>query len=298
MISDQKAYLLIKLFLAFLGIIPGWLSLIIADKISRLWFLLDKRHREITMGNLTCAFGQSMNINEIERLTKKIFKNIVMVLFEFGWAENLDNKEFSKYFTIKGVENLHKASKKGKGILALTAHTGNWEFGTIAFSMTGYSGSAVYRRLDYAPLDRIIREGRERMGGEMFPLGEARKTIIDNLNKGMLVGILLDQGVDWYKGVYVNFFGRLACTNTGLAKTALMTNAPVVPMFNVREGNKYILEIGHEIPLVKTGDRTKDIEINTQNYTTVIEDFIRRYPDQWFWVHDRWKYKPYCKWPR
>jgi len=124
------------------------------------------------------------------------------------------------------------------------------------------------------------------------------RKILQNLKQGGLIGILMDQNVDWYEGVFVDFFGRRACTNKGLALLALKTRAPVIPIFLVREKTGFRVEIGEEIPLVKTGDKIKDIEANTQQYNNAIEAFVRRYPDQWFWVHQRWKTRPYWPWPR
>jgi KDO2-lipid IV(A) lauroyltransferase len=108
----------------------------------------------------------------------------------------------------------------------------------------------------------------------------------------------MDQNVDWYEGVFVDFFGYRACTNKGMALLARRTEAPVIPVFLVREKSGFMAEFGSEIPLIKTEDIRKDLESNTQQYNRIIEDFVRRYPDQWFWVHQRWKTKPYCLWPR
>ena len=118
------------------------------------------------------------------------------------------------------------------------------------------------------------------------------------LREGGEMGTLLDQNVDWYKGVFVDFFGRPACTNSGFAKLALRSRAPVVPMYTVRKGKRFLIEFLPEVPLIETGDKIKDIEINTQNYVSAVESMVRRYPDQYFWVHNRWKTKPYCPYPR
>jgi KDO2-lipid IV(A) lauroyltransferase len=112
-------------------------------------------------------------------------------------------------------------------------------------------------------------------------------------NNGVL-GILIDQNVASYEGVFVDFFGRPACTTDGLALLALHTKAPVLPGYMVRLADgKYRLVIGEEVPVVQTGDRDADIAINTQNFTRIIENMIRQYPDQWLWVHQRWKTKPW-----
>ena len=112
------------------------------------------------------------------------------------------------------------------------------------------------------------------------------------------VGTLLDQNADWYNGVFVDFFGRPACTNKGMAVLALRTKAVVVPMYIVKVKDHFILEFLPEIPLQSTGDTIKDIEQNTQNYTRAIESMVRKDPDQYFWVHNRWKTRPYSKIPR
>jgi KDO2-lipid IV(A) lauroyltransferase len=104
--------------------------------------------------------------------------------------------------------------------------------------------------------------------------------------------------VDWYEGVFADFFGRRACTNSGMALLALKTGAAVVPVFLARQGSGFVAEFGEELLLVRTGDKRKDIETNTQKYNHVLESIIRRYPEQWFWVHQRWKTKPYQPWPR
>ena len=112
-----------------------------------------------------------------------------------------------------------------------------------------------------------------------------------------MVALLMDQNVDWYEGVFVDFMGHRACTNKGLAFLALKTEAPVIPVFLIREKKGFKAEFGPEIPTLKTGDKQKDIEANTREYNRVIENVIHRYPDQWFWIHQRWKTKPYQPWP-
>jgi KDO2-lipid IV(A) lauroyltransferase len=124
------------------------------------------------------------------------------------------------------------------------------------------------------------------------------RKVLGILKQGEVIVMLMDQNVDWYEGVFVDFFGRRACTNKGLALLARKTEAPVVPVFLIRKESGFIVEIGQEVPLIKTGDKTKDIEANTQQYNKIIEDIIRRYPDQWFWVHQRWKTRPYQPWPK
>lgn len=118
------------------------------------------------------------------------------------------------------------------------------------------------------------------------------------LKKGFPVGLLMDQCADWYDGVFVDFFDRSAATSGGMAILALKSDAPVLPFFLIRKPNGFHAVLGPELPLIRTGDRTKDIEENTRLYNRVIEIYARKYPDQWFWVHHRYKNRPYCRWPK
>jgi KDO2-lipid IV(A) lauroyltransferase len=120
----------------------------------------------------------------------------------------------------------------------------------------------------------------------------AMRPMIRALKKGETINILIDQNVAVYDGIFVNFFGRPACTTSGLALLAMHTGAPVLPVFTTRQPDgKYVLEIGPEVPIVHSSNRDADVLENTQTFTKMIEDHIRKYPEQWFWLHQRWKTK-------
>jgi len=156
----------------------------------------------------------------------------------------------------------------------------------------------LYRPLDFEPLDRFMTDVRTRFGLKLIPAKRAMRKLLGALKKGEGVSILLDQNVDWYDGVFVEFFGRWTCTSSGLALLALKTGVPVVPLFISRHGKHFKVEFGREIPLIKTGDKTKDVEENTQQYNRILEEAIRKYPEQWLWVHNRWQTKTALPWPR
>jgi len=297
-VKEDTIYRLIRIFVQLIGAIPRPLARSFSNFIGLLWFKLDKRHRNIVLENIRLSFGSSMADHDVRIMARQIFKNIAGILFEIGWGYNLKKDDFPSYFIFKGLENLEQALKREKGVIALTCHMGNWELLCQAVSIMGLKTAILYRKLDFQPLERFMLEMRERYGTKLIPLKGASHKIDELLASGHVVGTLLDQNVDWYQGCYVDFFGRLACTNRGFASLVMRTNAPVVPMYITREAGRYLIEFLPEVPLVITGDRTKDLEINTQNYTHAIESIIRRYPDQWFWVHNRWKTKAYCPWPR
>jgi len=297
-VNDDTIYRLIKLSIRIIGTIPRPVARKISNFIGRLWYAIDQRHRTVVLENITHAYGKTMTDLEIKKMARQIFKNIAGMLFEIGWAYNLKQDEFSSYFSFKGYEHLEAALEQKKGVLALTCHMGNWELLCEAVAMLGLNTAILYRKLDYLPLERFLLEMRERFGTRLIPLKGASRKVDELLAGGYVVGTLLDQNVDWYQGCYVDFFGRLACTNRGVASIAMRTGVPVVPMFIIRDKGRYIIEFLPEISPVVTDDRTKDLEINTQNYTSAIETMVRRSPDQWFWVHNRWKTKVYCDWPR
>lgn len=281
-----------------LGLIPRNLGLRIGRFLGHASFLADKRHREIALKNMTLAYKRDKPPHEIRILARRVFKNLGQMLFEIAWFWGLKKSDFHKYFRIEGLSHYTNALKKNKGVLILTAHVGNWELMTAFSGMSGYPVNIIYRPLDFRPLDKFFVNLRTQFGGDVIPKNRSMRRILTTLKKGEAFAFLMDQNVDWYDGVFVEFFGRRACTNKGLALLALKTEAPVVPLFLVREGSGFRVEVGPEVPLLKTGDKTKDLETNTQQYNSIIEGMVRRYPDQWFWVHQRWKTRPYKPWPK
>ena len=281
-----------------IGLIPRELGPRVGGFLGHIAFLADKRHREIALNNLTLAYGDEKSPREIRILAKNVFENLGKIVFEIGWFSTLSRNDFDKYFRIDGLSHYTNAVAKNKGVLILTAHLGNWELLTAFSGMTGYPVDVIYRPLDFRPLDKFFADQRTRFGGKLIPKNRSMRKILKTLQEKQALGFLMDQNVDWYDGVFVTFFGRRACTNKGLALLALKTGAPVVPMFLLREEYGFRVEIGPEVPLIKTGDKRKDIEANTQQYNDIIEALVRRYPDQWFWVHRRWKTRPYKPWPK
>ena len=294
---QEITYKVIVGLLKVLGLIPRKTAFKLGNFIGQILFLADRKHRKIALNNLTRSFGHEKSSYEIKILVRRIFKNLGQIIFEIGWSLRLERKDFQKYFNIQGLSNYRNAYKKGKGVLLLTAHMGNWELLSIIMAMAGYPVSVLYRPLDFFLLDRLFAMIRGRFGAELIPSAQSMRKILRSLKHGKVVGMLMDQNVDWYEGVFVDFFGHRTCTNKGMALLARRTESPVVPVFLVREKSGFRAEFGSEIPLIKTEDIRKDVEANTQQYNRVIESVIRQYPDQWFWVHQRWKTKPYCQWP-
>ncbi len=294
-LSEQIIYKILYFFLKTVGLIPLEVSKKIAKFIALLFFYVDKKHRRIVMESLANAYPHETRVYQLEKEAKDVFYNTVLIFFEISWSLWQNSNSFKKHCELEGYINYVNAENKGKGVLLLTAHVGNWELLPIAFSGLNFKKNALYRPLDFTPLDKLILDIRSRFGTRFIPSSKAMRKIFKALKKKESIGILMDQNVDWYEGVFVDFFGKRACTVTGLALIALKTKAPVIPVFLIRTKNGYKLQFLNEIPLVETNDKMKNIEINTQNYTKAIENQIRCNPNQWFWMHRRWKTKPYCK---
>lgn len=282
----------IKVFCWFIGHLPLQVNLQIGRVIGRLGFYLDKKHRDIAIRNLTTAFGDTKTANELYVLAKKAFENLGMNSMEFCRLPWLTEKNLARYIECDGFENFKKAYDKGQGVIFLTGHFGNWELMAIFYALRGYPVDIVVRDLDNPVVDEFIRWVRTRAGNRTISKGRSMRELMRVLSKGGIVGVLLDQNVTWSEGVFVNFFNQLACTNKGTALLALASNAAVVPTFIVRERKGHRIIIGEEITLVNTGDRANDQLNNTAIFTRVIEDFVKKYPEQWFWLHQRWKSRP------
>jgi KDO2-lipid IV(A) lauroyltransferase len=192
----------------------------------------------------------------------------------------------------EGLEHVERARRAGCGVLFLTAHFGNWELLGACHALGGFPLHVVVRPLDNAGLERLLARGRTRGGLRLIPKRQAARTVPDALARGECVGILLDQDAG-RDGVFVPFLGRPASTSRGLAILARRTGAPVLPAFIRRlPGGDHLLTIDPPLALARSGDRQADVEENTARFSAEIARVVRQHPEQWFWVHRRWKTPP------
>lgn len=291
-VMEQLLFHIISTLFRLIGIIPRNTAEKLSRWFGKTWFVLDRRHRNVAINNLTYVFGYEKSPTEIRQMARRVFANLVRILFEIGWAYRSSPREVVRHIRFDGLIHLHQAYRKGRGVMVLTGHLGNWELLSDAAGMLGYPINVIYRPLDFKPLDRFFEHLRGRSGARLFSKARAMRKVLRSLQNNELVGILLDQNSVRRAGVFVDFFGKSACTNKGLALIAQKTRSPVVPIFLVREDDKYRMVMGPEIPLVLTGDKNRDTAENTRQFNRVLESMIRRYPEQWFWVHRRWKTRP------
>jgi KDO2-lipid IV(A) lauroyltransferase len=256
-------------------------------------YALHRRLRRVAMRNLSLAFPE-MSQRERRRLVRGEFISLGRQLAEVCLFPRYTRENVSRVVVYDGFENFERAYARGKGVLFLTAHLGAWELSAFAHSLQGHPLSIVMRSLDNPHIDALIQSYRTMHGNRTVDKDDFVRGLLSAMRAGQTVGILMDTNMTPPQGVFVDFFGTPACTASGLARIALRTDAAVVPGFTVWDKalRKYILRFDPAVELIRTGDNEADIVANTAKFTKVIEDFIRRYPDQWLWVHRRWKTRP------
>lgn len=255
--------------------------------------VLHRRLWQVGMRNLELAFPQK-TIHARKRILRGVYTSLGRLLAEFTKFPEYTRENVKRVAVYEGFENFERARERGRGVLFMTAHLGGWEVGAFAHSVYGNPLNVMMRELDNPYLDRLVTEYRSLHGNRMMLKDDFARGLIGAMRRGETVGILMDTNMTPPQGVFVDFFGHLACTASGVAKVALRTGAAVVPAFTTwdKELGKYRIHFEPPIPLVSTGDDEADAVTNTAAFTKKIEEFVRKYPDQWLWVHRRWKARP------
>ena len=244
------------------------------------------------MRNLALAFPEKGRWARA-KILRGVFTSLGRQIAEVCLFPKYTRENVSKTVVYEGFENFERALARKKGVLFLTAHLGAWELSAFAHSLYGYPLNVVMRPLDNPYLDRMARDYRTRHGNKAVDKDFARG-LIAAMRRGETVGVLMDTNMIASQGVFVGFFGIQACTASGIARVALKTDAAVVPGFTIWDPalKKYRLRFDPAAKLIRTGNTPADVVANTALFTKIIEDYVRRYPDQWLWVHRRWKTRP------
>jgi len=281
------------LSLRLLGLLPRSGAILVGKLISRLAYVVHGRLRRVGHRNLALAMPD-LTARGRRGILKGVFRNIGRLMGEFSQFHKITTENIAGLVEYDGFENYARASERGRGVLMLTGHFGAWELCAFAQGIYGHPLSFLVRPLDNPLLDRMIGRYRELSGNRTINKNRAVKEVLDTLKRGKDVGLLIDVNTLTDQGVFCDFFGMSACSTTGLAVFALRTDAPVVPGFLIwdERSGKHRLVFEPEIPLIRTGDFKEEVILNTARFTKVIEDYVRRYPDQWLWVHKRWQTRP------
>lgn len=292
-VRQRIEFVLASTFLQALGILPRTLARATGALIARLaWFAVG-RLRHVGLRNLDIAFPQ-VPAMERERILRLVYRNLGWQLAEFAKMSDYTPEYASRFIHYEGLENYLAARDRGNGVLVLTGHLGAWELSSFYHSLAGYPMGMVIRRLDNPLVDRMVNRIRCQHGNRVLHKDDFARGLIAAMRAGETVGILMDTNMTPPQGVFVPFFRVPACTASGLARVAIKTGAAVVPGFLLWEEPErcYVLHFLPEVALVDTGEAEADTLENTARLTAVLEDVIRRYPDQWLWMHRRWKTRP------
>jgi KDO2-lipid IV(A) lauroyltransferase len=265
----------------------------IGRTIGILFYWLHPRLRRVGMRNLALAFPE-MPVAERQRILKGVYLSLGRLLAEVPKFPDYTPENVDRIAVYDGLENYLAARDRGKGVLFMTAHLGGWEIGSFVHSLHGHWLNIVVRDLDNPLLNRWVKHMRELHGNRTHNKDEYARGLIVAMKHGETVGALMDTNMTPPQGVFVDYFGVPACTAVGIARVAMRTGAAVLPAFTIWDESlcKYRIRFEPSIPTVCTGNPEADAIANTQNYTAAIERVVRAYPDQWLWVHRRWKTRP------
>ena len=290
---QRLEYALAWVIIKTLGALPRSLSRAAAIALSWTIYLVHVRLRHVGMRNLKLAFPEKTR-RERARILRGVFTSLGRQLAEVCLFPTYTLENVGKVVVYDGFENFERALARGKGVLFLTAHLGAWELSAFTHSLYGHPLHIVMRPLDNVYLDRLMRRYRTMHGNSTVDKDDFVRGLLSAMKAGETVGILMDTNMTPPQGVFTDFFGIPACTASGLARIALRTDAAVVPGFTIWDPGlrKYRLRFDPALKLIRTGNDDADVLADTALFTKVIEECVRKYPDQWLWVHRRWKTRP------
>ncbi len=284
-------YLLVRIMLGLFSALPLPTAINFGRAIGRIGLLVPKLRRT-GKRNLELAFP-NLDENERARLLRGCFESLGRLLGVFSHfrdsTENLKQK-----ISCDGLENIKSATRPNCGVIAFTGHVGGWELSSYTLSLYDYPFAFLVRRIDNPKIEALVDQFRAARGNRTIDKRMAAREMLRMLKKGETLGILVDLNALDREAMFVDFFGVKAATTFVVAKLALRTGAPVIPIFSPWDKNlkKFTVKIGEPLKFDQTGDEEEDTLRATQVLTNVVEDWIRRYPDQWLWVHRRWKTRP------
>jgi KDO2-lipid IV(A) lauroyltransferase len=278
--------------LKLLGAIPHKLARANCAVVAVLSYWFWPRLRRVGLFNLRLAFPD-WSERRRRRALLGLFRNFGRMLADFAHfpAWNQDNIE--RVIIYDGFENYARAHSQGKGVLILTAHFSNWELSSFAHGIYGHPLNFIVREIDNPLIDALVNQYRSMSGGKPIEKKDFARGVLRAFECGQAVGILMDQNMLPGEGAFVDFFGRLACTTTGPARIARRTGVPILLGLVIwdQKLKKYRLRFD-PVEWIEREDPEEEIVVNTAHFTNLIEEYVRQYPDQWLWVHRRWKTRP------
>ena len=285
-------YGVVRFMLAVFASMPLRAALRIGASLAVCFSWCAGRLRHTGERNLEIAFPE-LSIGERRLLLRRTFGNLGRLLGVFSqFTKQPEN--LLEIVDRDGFEYLAAAKQAGRGIILFTGHVGAWELSSFALSLFGHPLSFLVRRIDNPKIEAMIDRARTHLGNRTIDKRSAAREMMEILRAGETLGILVDLNTLAREGIFVDFFGRPASTTFMVAKLALRTGAAVLPVFAPwdKERGCFLLKVDPPLLIERTGNEQEDVRRLTQQYTRIVEDYVRRYPDQWLWIHRRWKTRP------
>jgi KDO2-lipid IV(A) lauroyltransferase len=291
--GNRLQYAALAMLVRLVGALPRPLARGAGMLLGRVVYHVHPRLRIVGLRNLKMAFPEKSPA-ERRRILRGVYISLGRLLGEFCLFPNYTRENASQVAVYQGFENFETAEQRGKGVLFLTGHFGGWEIGSFFHSLQGHPMRIVVRPLDNPYVDAFVTRYRTLHGNSLIGKQDFARGLLAAMRNNETVGILMDTNMTPPQGVFVDFFGVPACTASGVARVALRTGAAVVPAFTIWDPvlRKYRVEFDRGLDLVNTGDEEADAIANTALFNRVFERYVRQYPDQWLWVHRRWKTRP------
>jgi KDO2-lipid IV(A) lauroyltransferase len=293
-VLDYLVYLGVRLIVGLAQALTIEQSYALADLLAKLAYRLDKRHRRVALENLLCAFGDRYTEAERDRLVRGVYQHFCRMAMEMlHIPRKLHRTTWRERIRLVGHRPVLDRLLDGGPIIMLTGHFGNWEMAGYLFGIFGFPPNSVYRPLDNPFLDRYIRSFRERTGQTLIPKKGGYDQMLAILKEGRVLSFIADQDAG-EKGMFVDFFGRPASTHKAIALLAIEHHAPILVGYARRIGPGFRYEVGCE-EMIEPGDLTgtsEDVRLLTQRFTSALERIVRRDPEQYLWLHRRWKHQP------
>src|SRR5438105_1165020 len=292
-IKRLTEYALALLLVKFFGMMPRSLANRFAGSLAWLGFHLAGRQRRVGFHNLRMALPE-LTEAERKRILKGCFRNLGRLLVEFTHFPGLNKTNISKLVIHDGLENYLEGLRRGRGVIFMTAHFGAWELSSFAHAVYGYPLKFVVRPIDNPRVEELISNYRTLSGNVPIGRRSAARDILKALRQNEAVGILFDQNTTRSEGVFAEFFGIPAATTPAIALFAQRAGAAVIPGFLIWDEKlgKHRLRLDPPVELINTGDLDQDVLENTKRFNRVLEEYVRKYPEQWLWIHRRWKTRP------
>jgi len=292
-IKGLTEYMLALALIKWFGAMPRGIAHRAGKTLAWLGFHFARRQRRAGLHNLRMVFPE-MSGGDNERILRGCFQNMGRLLVEFTHFPELNKSNISQFVVHDGLENYLEGLRRGRGVIFMTAHFGAWELSSFAHAVYGYPLKFIVRPIDNPRIEQLISNYRTSSGNVPIQRRSAARDILKALRQNEAVGILFDQNTTRKEGVFAEFFGIPAATSPSIALFALRTNAAVVPGFLIwdKDLGKHRLRLDPPVELIDTGDLEHDLLENTNRFNKILEGYVRQYPEQWLWIHRRWKTRP------